>query len=170
MIVIGGIGYNLNYGEAGKKLSRHFFETVITREIEKAPDNPILYRELGDYYYITIKKYKKAIESYEKSLLLDPDNPEVLNNMAWLYATCEDDYFRNPERALTLAKKASMLKKAPHILDTLAESYFVNQQYEMAVMTERRALEIAGKEQRYHYRKQLKKYQEALNSHSPTSG
>jgi len=169
MIVISGIGYNLNYGEAGKKLSGHFFETVITREIEKTPDNPILYRELGDYYYMAGKKYKKAIESYEKSLLLKPDSPEVLNNMAWLYATCEDNYFRNPERALTLAQKASMLKEAPHILDTLAESYFINQQYEMAVMTERRALEIAGKD-RFHYQKQLKKYREALNSQSPNSG
>jgi len=165
MVVIGGIGYNLNYGEAGKKLSKHFYETIITREIEKTPDNPVLYRELGDYYYIAVKDFQKAIEAYENSIILGPDNPETLNNMAWLYATCEIDYFRNPERALELAKKAVHLKKAPHILDTLAESYFVNQQYEMAVQTEQRALEIAGRD-RAVYLKNLKKYEEALQNGS----
>jgi len=165
MVVIGGIGYNLNYGEAGKKLSKHFYETIITREIEKTPDNPVLYRELGDYYYIAVKDFQKAIEAYENSIILGPDNPETLNNMAWLYATCEIDYFRNPERALELAKKAAHLKKAPHILDTLAESYFVNQQYEMAVQTEQRALEIAGRD-RAVYLKNLKKYEEALQNGS----
>jgi Zn-dependent protease with chaperone function len=167
MVLMGGIGYNLNYGEAGKKLSKHFYETVITREIEKTPDNPILYRELGDYYYIAVKDFSKAIEAYEKSIILDPNNPETLNNMAWLYATCEDDYFRNPERALALAKRAADLKKAPHILDTLAESYFVNRQYEMAVETEQRALEIAGRD-RALYRKQLEKFEDALNGKTQT--
>lgn len=163
MVVIGGIGYNLNYGEAGKKLSKHFYETIITREIEKTPDNPVLYRELGDYYYIAVKDFQKAIEAYENSIILDPDNPETLNNMAWLYATCENDYFRNPERALELAKKAAHLKKVPHILDTLAESYFVNQQYEMAVQNGQRALELSGRD-RAVYLKNLKKYEDALNA------
>lgn len=166
MIIIGGIGYNLNYGEAGKQLNRHFFETVITREIEKTPDNPILYRELGDYYYIAEKKYGDAIAAYEKALALKPDSPEVLNNLAWLYATCDDEYFRNPERALSLAQQAAMLKEAPHILDTLAESYFVNRQYGKAIAAEERALRLSGSDRR-HYLMQLEKYRRALNEKSP---
>jgi len=162
MVVIGGIGYSLNYGEAGKKLSKHFFESVIKREIERTPDNPVLYRELGDYYFIAVKDFPKALDAYEKSIVLAPDNPETLNNLAWLYATCEDEYYRNPERALELAKRAAELKKAPHILDTLAESYYVNQQYELAVQTEKRALALAGRD-RSVYLKSLKKYEDALN-------
>ena len=59
-----------------------------------------------------------------------------------------------------LAKKAEKLLKAPHILDTLAESYFVNGKYEEAIAAERRALKLV-KSNRSHYEKQLEKFEKA---------
>ncbi len=162
IVIIGGIGYNLNYGETGKKLSKHFIEKILLREINNTPDNPHLYSNLGDLYY-NINDYTETIRAYEKSIDLKPDNPHVLNNLAWLYATCDDKNLRNPEHALNLALKAAALEESPHILDTLAESYYINGQFEKAVSTELHALRIAKKERSY-FENQLKKFRTAANS------
>ena len=159
IVIIGGIGYNLNYGETGKKLSKHFIEKILLREINKTPDNPHLYSNLGDLYY-NINDYTETIRAYEKSIDLKPDNPHVLNNLAWLYATCDDKNLRNPERALNLALKAADLEESPHILDTLAESYYINGRLEEAISTESYALRIAKKERLY-FENQLKKFMTA---------
>ncbi len=162
IVIIGGIGYNLNYGETGRKLSNHFIEKILLREINKTPDNPQLYSDLGDLYY-NIDNYTETIRAYEKSIDLKPDNPHVLNNLAWLYATCDDKNLRNPERALNLALKAADLEKSPHILDTLAESYYINGRLEEAISTESYALRIA-KKQRSYFENQLKKFMTAAKS------
>jgi len=162
IVIIGGIGYNLNYGETGKKLSKHFIEKILLREINKTPDNPYLYSNLGDLYY-NLNNYTETIRAYEKSIDLKPDNPHVLNNLAWLYTACDDKNLRNPERALNLALKAADLEESPHILDTLAESYYINGRLEEAVSTESYALRIA-KKQRSYYENQLKKFMTAAKS------
>ena len=159
ILLIGGIGYSLNFGETGKKLNRHFFEKIIQRELEKNPDSPNLYSVLGDLYYSN-KNYAKTIKAYEQSIALAPDNPQVLNNLAWLYATCEVERFRDPKKALKLAEKAAEIEKSPHILDTLAESFYVNSQFEKAVAAEMGALDLATKN-RTHYENQLTKFKAA---------
>jgi len=165
MILSGIAVYNLNFGKTGEKLNSYLIETLISREIRKNPDNPSLFRELGDYYTISSKKYSDAINSYEKGLLIAPDDSEILNNFAWLLATCEDETFRNPKKALILAKKANSLKKAAHIKDTLAEAYFVNGYFNIAFSTEKEALSLIKKEKdRLHYESQLKKFRKALEN------
>ncbi|MDI6688168.1 MAG: M48 family metalloprotease [Desulfobacterales bacterium] len=159
MILMGGIGYKLNFGETKDRLNKYFFEKTILRQLEKTPDNPELYGALGDLFY-SRKKYAKAIEAYEHSLTFLPDNPNVLNNLAWLFATCDDEKFRDPKRAVMLAKKALQLKEAPHILDTLAESLYVNNQTEDAITAGKRALQLA-KTNRSYYKKQLEKFVKA---------
>ncbi|MBU4344321.1 MAG: M48 family metalloprotease [Desulfobacteraceae bacterium] len=159
MILIGGIGYKLNFGETKDRLNKYFFEKIILRELEKTPDNHELHKALGDLFY-SRKNYAKTIEAYERSLTCLPDNPQVLNNLAWLFATCDDEKFRDPKRAVMLARKAVQLKEAPHILDTLAESFYVNNQIQDAIATERRALDLAKKNRSY-YEKQLEKFVKA---------
>jgi Zn-dependent protease with chaperone function len=160
MLAIGIVGYNLNFGEFGKTLSDRFFQKIVLREIDKHPQDPSLYRLLGDLYYNT-KNWTGVQEAYERSLQLKPDNPHVLNNLAWLYATCEDKRFRDPERALMLAKAAAAISAAPHILDTLAESYYLNGYYEEAIAAETRARDLA-RENRSYYEGQLEKFRKAL--------
>ncbi|UCD32458.1 MAG: M48 family metalloprotease [Desulfobacterales bacterium] len=156
ILIIGGIGYHFNSGETGKKINQHLFENIIKQELIKSPENPDLYGHLGDLYYRN-KDYAKTVQAYEQSIALEPNNSKVLNNLAWLYATCEDETFRNPQKALRLAEKAANLEESPHVLDTLAESYFVNGQFENAVATEIRALDLATKNVPY-YTKQLDKF------------
>ncbi len=157
MIFVGGI--SLNFGETGTKLSIHFLEKTIISELEKRPDNPNLYKRLGDIHYST-ENYIGVKEAYEKSITLNPKNPEVLNNLAWLYVTCPDEDLRNPFRGLQLAEKAVQLSESAHIFDTLAESYFVNSMYQKAIVAETRALELV-KGDRSYYKQQLQKFKKA---------
>jgi Zn-dependent protease with chaperone function len=156
LLLLGGIGFALNFSEVGKRLNTVLFEKIILREIEKEPYNANLYSMLGDIYY-TRKNYEGVQKAYEASLYLAPDNPQILNNLAWLYATCEDKRFRDHERALMLAKRAASLEQTPYILDTLAESYYVNGMVDEAIATAEKALESAKKNQKY-FKDQLEKF------------
>jgi tetratricopeptide (TPR) repeat protein len=164
MALVAALGYQLNMGTVGARLSEQLFETVIERQLERAPDNPALYALLGDLSFRR-KDYAGVQRAYEESLALKPDSPSVLNNLAWLYATCEDERFRDPPRALVLAREAARLQEAPHVLDTLAEAYYVNGKYAEAVESGKRALAAAAGD-RSHYEAQLEKFEAALRKAS----
>jgi tetratricopeptide (TPR) repeat protein len=142
---------------------RTLFETAIFMEIGKSPQDPALYRLLGDLYQET-GNFDKAVSAYQESLSLDPENPETLNNLAWLWAACPDEVYRDPRKALLTARKAALLNPSPYILDTLAESYFVNGEYEEAIRAGKKALETAGDNPAY-YENQLKKFRKAASAH-----
>jgi tetratricopeptide (TPR) repeat protein len=135
-------------------------ETTLLREIGRNPRSASLYELLGDMYY-TQKKYDKTAQAYEKSLELASDNPKVLNNLAWLYATSEDGHIRDTNRAVDLAQRAVSLSGEPHVWDTLAESYYANKEYENSVFAGKKALELASHDKAY-YEKQLKKFMRAV--------
>ena len=159
MLCIGYTGYAINFGETGKTLNKRFLQRVLTREIKRNPTNPGLYSMLGTIYYQN-KAYVKAINAYEKSIELAPRDSESLNNLAWLYATCEQTECREPIKALVYAQHAAALKSAPHILDTLAESYHVNGLHKKAIMTIKQALAMQP-EGRAYYEGQLSKFEQA---------
>ena len=159
MLLIGVIGYQLNLGVIGDKLNQNFLEKVIARELEKSPENPNLYRLLGDLYYER-QDYEGVRFAYEKALELRLNDAHVLNNLAWFYATCEDESLRRPERSLSLAKLAAELETSSQVYDTLAESYFVNGMYAEAIEVGERALKLA-KDNRSYYKGQLEKFRKA---------
>ena len=161
MLLIGLIGYQLNLGVIGNKLNQNFLEKVIARELQKSPDNPNLYRHLGDLYY-NRKDYEGVKSAYEKAIELRLRDPHVLNNLAWFYATCEIESLRNPERSLSLAKLAAEIEPSAHIFDTLAESYLVNGMNQEAIEAAERALKLA-KDNRSYYKEQLEKFRKAAN-------
>lgn len=159
LFCLGFLGYQLNVGAVGEEISKHFLEKIILQEIEQTPDNPNLYSLLGNIYYHN-KNWDGLQDAWEKSLALEPDNAEVLNNLAWHYATCEDEPYRDPGRALAMAKLAINLARLPHVWDTLAESFYVNGMYPEAIEAGEKALAIAVKKHEY-YEDQLKKFREA---------
>jgi Zn-dependent protease with chaperone function len=159
LLLLGVLGYQLNVGTIGERLNSHFLEKVILRQIDKGSDNPNLYRLLGNIHY-SKKNWSGVQDAWETALSLDPKNAEVLNNLAWHYATCEDEQYLDPDRALALATMAARLANLPHIWDTLAESYYVNGMHRQAVEAARNALGLAKKNRSY-YSDQLKKFKEA---------
>jgi rhomboid protease GluP len=90
------------------------------------------------------KLYPDAIKNYLEALRLMPDLADAHNNLAWLYATCDDQRYRNPKSALEHAQKAVQLTdwKEGESIDTLAEAHFVNGNFEQAVETQKKALAL----------------------------
>jgi tetratricopeptide (TPR) repeat protein len=111
--------------------------------------------------YEQLGRGEDVLHSLENGLEADPGNVGILNHMGWLYATAEDPTLRDPAKALAYAQRAVDASdgKEANILDTLAEAYYVNQQYDEAIETEERALELAPELEPL--QNQLEKFREA---------
>jgi tetratricopeptide (TPR) repeat protein len=157
LVLVGVVGYQINFGAAGQRIGSHFLEEIVQREIQNDPHNAGLYALLGDLHF-SHNDYAATVAAYEAALHLAPDTLPVLNNLAWLYATCDDPAFRNPPRALVLAKRAALREPEAYVLDTLAESYFVNGDRAGALAAARQALKKAT-DRRDYYREQLKRFE-----------
>jgi Tfp pilus assembly protein PilF len=70
---------------------------------------------LGGLYELR-DEHAKAIDLYRKTLAFAPNNPVLLNNLAFGLA----EYQHDPNDALPLAERAYGLSKMPTIADTLA--------------------------------------------------
>lgn len=80
--------------------------------------------------YETAAEYDKAIALYRRLLEMSPNNPGVLNNLAFALAVRKN----NIQEALPLAEKAYELgKKNPNIADTLGWIYHLSGQNEKAL-------------------------------------
>ncbi len=137
VLLLGTLWYYLGYGVMGERFAMYLQDKIIRKDCVV------------------------AVEDAEKFFNKEPENPTALNNLAWVLSICEDAKYRDPVRALVLAKKAASLDSAPHIMDTLAESYYANGMFREAVEAETRALSNATGD-RSHYEKQLEKFRTAL--------
>jgi tetratricopeptide (TPR) repeat protein len=160
LLILGTVGYQFSFGVMGTRTDIEY----LNRLIERHPGNPYLYANLGSHHY-RLKNFDVAARVWETSLSLKPDNVLVLNNLAWLYATCESPAVCLPERALQLAKAAVDLDDSHFVLDTLAESLYANGMYAEAIQTEKRALQkAAGADEQKMYREQINKFRKALEA------
>jgi Zn-dependent protease with chaperone function len=159
ILFIAVTGYHLNFSAGGESLRNYIYERSLLNEIHKSPNNAELYSALGMIYY-SREKYREAIKAYQKSLQLNPNQDQVLNNLSWLYATCDEPAYRDPQKALILAIKAAHRNPSSEILDTLAESYYINNNIQKAIQIEMKAL--AKSNDRKHYEAQLRKFTKAL--------
>ncbi len=136
----------------------HLSKLYMEKTVEQ-PENPIWYQLLGDLQQGR-KLYGQAVAAYEKALELAPEHPEIMNNLAWILLTAEDERYRNPERALMLARIAAARKPAGYIFDTLAHAYFQNGFIETAREMVRRAMEVDPENSQF-YQSQLGKFDQA---------
>ncbi len=126
-----------------------------------------------DYHESLIKRahayYKTgnarlAKNDLQRALQLDPNNASLCNRLAWIYATSKADGLRNEVLAVELALSACEVDGNDHnYLDTLAAAYAANGQFDMAVETQKRAVEIvahAGKAAEKEYRARLEMYRQ----------
>lgn len=96
---------------------------------------------------------RRVVESLNAQLRDHPDDPDVLNRVAWILAT----YDIAKERALELAKRAATLAPArSDILDTMAECHFRLGQVQEAIAIESQL--VAKEPANDHYWKQLQKF------------
>jgi Zn-dependent protease with chaperone function len=150
------------YGEAPLKQARmDFMQTVLEKQVAANPGNELYVFSLGNMYYEE-GDLNNAELYFRKAIAINPSNPEILNNLAWLYATSKEKMLYRPKEALELSRRAAELSPRPHILDTLGESYYINGRYAEAV----KALELAiaaRPENLEYYEKQYRRFKKSLD-------
>ena len=124
-----------------QRYQENFAESVLLQKVKQEPDRALWQRLIGDLM-LTRKMEEKALAAYEKAYSLDPVNPEIMNNFAWLLLTSENLKLRDPAKALSLARAAATLQPKGHVLDTLATAYWANGLVEEAVSTEKEAAAV----------------------------
>ena len=143
--------------------------TEFSAAIRIRPQKVVLYSERAEMWWQK-KQYDKAVVDFTEAIRLSPENHEFYQYLAWLRATCPEKAYRDGETALALAMKACELSrwKEANDLDTLAAAHAELGDFESAVKSETRAIELSsdGKEEfasRLKLYKQKKPYRETVN-------
>lgn len=91
------------------------------------------------------QNYAGAIEDYYRAIRLSPDDSTLLNDAAWLLATCPQIEYCNGDHAVQLAQRACELTEHREFdfLDTLAAAYARQENWAEAVRWEQQAIAIA---------------------------
>jgi len=150
-------GYSLSYGGAKEAFEKYVAREILFQQLEVDPENSDIYAVVGDYHY-NDKAYGKARAAYENVILIDAKNIHALNNLAWLFATCPDEKFRDAPRAIELASQAVLLKREAFVLDTYAEALALNKRKAQAIEAAKEALSLAKEKQSY-YREQVARFE-----------
>jgi tetratricopeptide (TPR) repeat protein len=138
-----GLAYQL---KGDRRKAQQVLEPVLGKTPSTAKDRRLLAVNqvlLADMY-AEQKLYGDAINTYQQALRLAPDFAEAHNSLAWLYATCDDQKFRDPKAALDHAQSAVKLTewKEGAYVDTLAEAHYVNGDFLQAVEIQKKALTL----------------------------
>ncbi|MGC8720027.1 MAG: M48 family metalloprotease, partial [Thermodesulforhabdaceae bacterium] len=128
---------------------------IVAAAVNQSADDPLFYAGYGGYL-IEKGSYDYAEKVLLHGLRLFRDNPEILNNLAWLYATAPPP-FRKPDKAVELAEQATKLSpRSPHIWDTLAEAYYAKGAYHKALSAINKAIALASPPDDYYLRQKEK--------------
>jgi Zn-dependent protease with chaperone function len=142
--------------QLARQYEDRFAEAVLLEKARQEPGKALWKRLLGDLM-VSRQLERKALEAYDQALSLEPANPEIMNNLAWLLLTSRDISLRDPARALTLARGAAVIHPRGYILDTLATAYWANGLVEEAIASERQAI-FADPPQRKYYQLQVERF------------
>ena len=133
----------------------HTFEQALQAGVISAVDIARTYYEH--------KRPDRAIEYYERALVGAPDDPLILNNLAWTYA---EEGLRL-SYALNLSLRAVKLDaESPVYLDTYAELLHLlgRHAHAVAIMRQALALEPTDGEHRAYLEGQMEKFRRALDA------
>ncbi len=156
LVFSAGVFWNMDI-ELNDEANMKFVESVLQQRARREPDKAIWPRLLGDLKQ-ELGQDAEALAAYEKSRALEPDNPDTLNNIAWLLITAGDPEVLDAARALALAKQAASLRPpAGYLLDTLAAAYWANNMIDEALDTEREAIKREPANRPF-YRRQMDFY------------
>ena len=141
VLLVGLLGVNYMLSSDTLKIK------VLAWKLEQSVDNwqlkdaPML-TKMGDLLYFQDQKTEAELW-YRLALEMNTEEPHTLNNLAWLLTEKHNNDKKRLRESIELAQKASTLKQAAFIWDTLAEAYLINGKYEAAADAARQALKLA---------------------------
>jgi tetratricopeptide (TPR) repeat protein len=114
------------------------------KALEVNPSHAQLYLSLGEAFY-SLGNYPEALAQWRQGLRVEPNNRPLLNQTAWVLATCPKASVRNGSEAVELAQREAQLSggQDPAVLDTLAAAFAEVGRFSEAVQTIRQALALA---------------------------
>lgn len=139
---------------------------ILSSLLERYPHNRSA-RQLWLAMLVQTDRYNETRAAFESLYDESKDDFTFLNNYAWFLATAKDQSFRDPVRAVELARAALLL--APNVYNiwsTLAEAYYVSGDFARAKNAMQQAIEAASQMQAdaaviENYRSEFRKMAEA---------
>ena len=92
-----------------------------------------------------LERRQGIVNMYLEALQREPENADVMNNLAWLLATADSPDLETMDRALKLAEKANALTLGQHpgVLDTLGAAYAQSGRFDSALAAAQKGLKLA---------------------------
>jgi len=127
----------IQYAEEGEYKEA---ERAYLRALAEDPSNEAIQFRLSTLYLMTDRNID-AVPILEKLVAAHPENSQILNNLAWAYATGKG--VRDKEKALLHAREAILsAPTSPSMWNTLAEAYYMAGDYERALRASEHAIDI----------------------------
>jgi Flp pilus assembly protein TadD len=119
--------------------------TQYQQALQIKPDNAEFHINLG-CALLQKGSMDEAITHFQKALQIKPDSVNVLNNLAWLLATCPDAHIRDGVRAVKYAGRACELTSYQQtvFVGTLAAACAEAGRFDDAVATAQKACALAS--------------------------
>jgi tetratricopeptide (TPR) repeat protein len=120
--------------------------------IRRNPSDATAYQGRGGWHHVN-EEFEKALSDYDKAIEIDPGLASTYCSRASLRATCPEERFRDPQRALEDAREAMRLAEVAGAfigdwrqrlcLQVLAAAHAENGEFEQAVAAQTEALDLA---------------------------
>ena len=141
------IHFFVQYQEVVKLVHKQKYgqaEQLLLSLIPQRPSFHEVYMQMGDVS-LALGKFDQSVDYYRRADQLKPNQPVVLNNLAWLQATRPSLPSRNVEEALSMAWKLCKMSnyRNPNTLDTLAVCYAAAGDFPKAIETAKKAIMLA---------------------------
>ena len=142
--------YRVHYSLAGVLGKQGRWEDAL-KEYQTAadlganPDDYIAHLNFADAL-THLGRVPEAVLQLNEALLLKPDSPDILNNLAWTLATSPEADVRDGARAVELAQRACDLTnfKQTMVVGTLAAAYAEAGRFDDAIATAEKACALAS--------------------------
>ncbi len=104
----------------------------------------------------------RAVAYFKACLQSDPEQPAILNSLAWIFATADDAAIRHPRQAIQYAIQACSLTgyQDPLYLDTLAAAYASDGRFADAIEIMADVLRLSPQDQYPQYEQRLDLYKQ----------
>ncbi len=114
------------------------------RAIALSPDYAPAYQNLG-WTLISLRRYREALNSFEKALSIEPNNSVYRESIAWLLASCPDADVRDGDRAVKYAQELKWGGGTSELqwLNLMAASAAEAGKFDEAIVLQQAAIQLA---------------------------